>query len=225
MRWFIRDYHDDDLEAVVRLLDATSAHQGSVFGLSEVIAALRDDQPAVVAQRDDEVVGVVVSVVSGDRAWVARLAIAEEWRGQGMASALLLGLERVLDDQRVRVLSYVLPEEEQLADGLANAGFARRPAVAYFEKIVSVQPGQADLLTDALNANLAQVSVRQNNDMRTISAWAALIAAPTMLAGVWGMNFTHMPELGWQAGYPVAIGSMLLVVALLRRQFKRSGWL
>ncbi len=148
MRWFIRDYHDDDLEAVVRLLDATSAHQGSVFGLSEVIAALRDDQPAVVAQRDDEVVGVVVSVVSGDRAWVARLAIAEEWRGQGMASALLLGLERVLDDQRVRVLSYVLPEEEQLADGLANAGFARRPAVAYFEKVVSVQPGQADLLTE-----------------------------------------------------------------------------
>jgi N-acetylglutamate synthase-like GNAT family acetyltransferase len=148
MRWFIRDYHHDDLEAVVRLLDATSAHQGSVFGLSEVIAALRDDQPAVVAQRDDEVVGVVVSVVSGDRAWVARLAIAEEWRGQGMASALLLGLERVLDDQRVRVLSYVLPEEEQLADGLANAGFARRPAVAYFEKVVSVQPGQADLLTE-----------------------------------------------------------------------------
>ncbi|HET7902344.1 MAG TPA: ATP-binding protein [Candidatus Nanopelagicales bacterium] len=148
MRWFIRDYHDDDLEAVVRLLDATSAHQGSVFGLSEVIAALRDDQPAVVAQRDDEVVGVVVSVVSGDRAWVSRLAIAEEWRGQGMASALLLGLERVLDDQRVRVLSYVLPEEEQLSDGLANAGFARRPAVAYFEKVVSVQPGQADLLTE-----------------------------------------------------------------------------
>ena len=148
MRWFIRDYHDDDLEAVVRLLDATSAHQRSVFGLSEVIAALRGDQPAVVAQRDDEVVGVVVSVVSGDRAWVARLAIAEEWRGQGMASALLLGLERALDDQRVRVLSYVLPEEEQLADGLANAGFARRPAVAYFDKVVSVEPGQADVLAE-----------------------------------------------------------------------------
>ena len=47
MRWFIRDYHDNDLEAVVRLLDSTSAHQGSVFGLAEVIAALRDDHPAV----------------------------------------------------------------------------------------------------------------------------------------------------------------------------------
>ena len=148
MRWFIRDYHDDDLESVVRLLDATSAQQGSVFGLAEVIAALRDDQPAVVAQRDDEVVGAVVSTVSGDRAWVVRLAIAEEWRGKGMASALLLGLERTLGDQRVRILSYVLPEEEQLADGLANAGFTRRPAVAYFDKVVSVESGQADVLAD-----------------------------------------------------------------------------
>jgi len=148
MRWFIRDYHDDDLEAVVRLLDVTKAHQGSVFGLPEVIAALRDDQPAVVAQLHDEVVGVVVSTVSGDRAWVARLAIAEEWRGQGMASALLLGLERALVDARVRLLSYVLPEEEQLADGLANAGFTRRPAVAYFDKVVSVERDKADVLAE-----------------------------------------------------------------------------
>lgn len=148
MRWFIRDYHDDDLEAVVRLLDVTRAHQGSVFGLAEVIASLRDDQPAVVAVLHDEIVGAVVSTVSGDRAWVARLAIAEEWRGQGMVSALLLGLERVLVDQRVRVLSYVLPEEEMLADGLANAGFTRRPAVAYFDKVTSVEPAQADVLSE-----------------------------------------------------------------------------
>jgi GNAT superfamily N-acetyltransferase len=148
MRWFIRDYHDDDLEAVVRLLDVTKAHQGSIFGLSEVIAALRDDQPAVVAQLHDEVVGVVVSTVSGDRAWVARLAIAEEWRGQGMASSLLLGLERALVDARVRLLSYVLPEEEQLADGLANAGFTRRPAVAYFDKVVSLERDKADVLAE-----------------------------------------------------------------------------
>ena len=148
MRWFIRDYHDNDLEAVVRLLDSTSAHQGSVFGLAEVIAALRDDHPAVVAVLNDEIVGVVASTVSGDRAWVVRLAIAQEWRGQGMASALLLGLERTLDDQRVRVLSYVLPEEEQIAQGLANAGFTRRPAVAFFDKVVSVDSAQADVLAE-----------------------------------------------------------------------------
>ncbi len=82
-----------------------------------------------------------------------------------------------------------------------------------------------DVLSDALNANLAQVSVRQNDDMRTISGWAALIAAPTLLAGIWGMNFTHMPELDWYVGYPLALGFMALVVGLLYRRFRRDGWL
>ncbi|MCU1498054.1 MAG: Mg2 transporter protein CorA family protein [Acidimicrobiales bacterium] len=82
-----------------------------------------------------------------------------------------------------------------------------------------------DLLTDALNVNLAQVSVRQNDDMRTISGWAALIAAPTLLAGIWGMNFTHMPELDWWAGYPMSLGLMAAVVLVLFRRFRRDGWL
>lgn len=82
-----------------------------------------------------------------------------------------------------------------------------------------------DVLTDALDANLAQVGVRQNDDMRTISAWAAIIAAPTLLAGVWGMNFSHMPELDWSIGYPAAVGSMLLVAGALWWRFKRSGWI
>lgn len=82
-----------------------------------------------------------------------------------------------------------------------------------------------DLLTDALNANLAQVSVRQNEDMRTISAWAAIIAAPTLLAGIWGMNFEHMPEVDTVFGYPFAIATMLVAVGLLWRRFKRSGWI
>jgi ribosomal protein S18 acetylase RimI-like enzyme len=148
MRWFCREYVDDDLEAVVRLLEATRAHQASMFTLAEVIASLRDDQPAIVATRDEEVVGVVVATVAGDRAWVTRLAIAEEWRGQGMVSALLLSLERALVDLRVRVLTYVLPEEELLAEGLTNAGFSRHEAVAWFDKVVSLESGQADLLAD-----------------------------------------------------------------------------
>jgi N-acetylglutamate synthase-like GNAT family acetyltransferase len=147
-RWFVREYHDDDLEAIVRLVDATSEQLGSVYGLSEVIAALRDDQPAMVALLNDEVVGAVVASVSGDRAWIARLAIAADWRGHGMVSALLFGLERVLLDQRVRTLSYVLPEEEQLSDGLRNAGFTRRTAVAYFEKVVAVERHEADVLAE-----------------------------------------------------------------------------
>jgi len=82
-----------------------------------------------------------------------------------------------------------------------------------------------ELLTDALNANLAQQSVHQNEDMRRISAWAAVIAVPTLLAGVWGMNFTHMPELDWRAGYPLALGLMAAVSGSLIAYFRRAGWL
>ncbi|GAA0688523.1 magnesium/cobalt transporter CorA [Kitasatospora atroaurantiaca] len=81
------------------------------------------------------------------------------------------------------------------------------------------------LLSDILSANLAQVSVQQNNDMRKISAWAALVAVPTMIAGIYGMNFQHMPELRLIWGYPAAVAAMVLVCILLYRVFKRSGWL
>ena len=81
------------------------------------------------------------------------------------------------------------------------------------------------LLTDALNANLAQVSMRQNEDMRKISSWVALFAVPTMIAGVYGMNFAHMPELGWKYGYLFALGLMAAGCLFLWRMFKRSGWL
>jgi magnesium transporter len=82
-----------------------------------------------------------------------------------------------------------------------------------------------DLLAGSLQANLAQVGVRQNEDMRRISAWVAIIAVPTAIAGIYGMNFTHMPELDWQLGYPGALLLMLLVCSTLYYRFKRAGWL
>ncbi|WP_371094977.1 magnesium/cobalt transporter CorA [Streptomyces sanglieri] len=81
------------------------------------------------------------------------------------------------------------------------------------------------LLSDILSAHLAQVGVRQNDDMRKISAWAAMAAVPTMVAGIYGMNFEHMPELRWVWAYPAVIALMAAVVFALYRQFKRRGWL
>ncbi len=81
------------------------------------------------------------------------------------------------------------------------------------------------LLTDILGAHLAQVSVQQNEDMRKISAWVAIAAVPTMIAGIYGMNFTNMPELRWQQGYFAALAVMAVVCVSLYRAFKRSGWL
>src|SRR4051794_29612275 len=85
--------------------------------------------------------------------------------------------------------------------------------------------GFREMLNGILDANAAQVGVRQNDDMRKISAWVAIAAVPTAIAGVYGMNFEHMPELHWRFGYPAAIALMGLICFLLWRQFKRVGWL
>ena len=77
----------------------------------------------------------------------------------------------------------------------------------------------------AFNAHVARISVQQNDDMRKISAGAALVVVPTLIAGVYGMNFKHMPELGWELGYPFAIFLMVLASAGLWVLFKKSGWL
>lgn len=81
------------------------------------------------------------------------------------------------------------------------------------------------LLSDVLSAHLAQMGVRQNDDMRKISAWAAMAAVPTMVAGIYGMNFDHMPELRWVWSYPVVIVLMAGIVTGLYRLFKRRGWM
>jgi magnesium transporter len=81
------------------------------------------------------------------------------------------------------------------------------------------------LLDAALTASLTQTSVRQNDDMRTISAWVAMAAVPTMIAGIYGMNFEHMPELTWPFGYPLVLAVIAGIVLYLYRRFKRSGWL
>ena len=85
--------------------------------------------------------------------------------------------------------------------------------------------GFRELLTSVLTANLTQISVRQNEDVRKISAWAAIIAVPTLISGIYGMNFEHMPELTWTFGYPLALAVMGSACLFLFRLFKRAGWL
>ena len=84
---------------------------------------------------------------------------------------------------------------------------------------------QRELLTTALEAKLSLMSVAQNEHMKRLAAWAAMIAVPTMIAGIYGMNFQNMPELGWTYGYPISLISMVAACAALYTGFKRSGWL
>jgi magnesium transporter len=85
--------------------------------------------------------------------------------------------------------------------------------------------GFTELLDSILSASLARVTVQQNTDMRKISAVAAIIAVPTMLVGIYGMNFDHMPELRWTYGYPAVVALMVTTCATLFHGFRKNGWL
>ena len=92
-------------------------------------------------------------------------------------------------------------------------------------RVIDEVESNRDLLTSVLAANLSQVTVRQNEDVRRISAWAAIIAVPTAIAGIYGMNFEHMPELGWTFGYPFALATIVAAAGGLYLYFRKIGWL
>ena len=82
-----------------------------------------------------------------------------------------------------------------------------------------------ELLSNILSVNLTLVGLNQNDEVKKISAWAAILFAPTLIAGIYGMNFEVMPELSWTFGYPFALALMVLTTVVLHRIFKKAGWL
>ena len=100
-----------------------------------------------------------------------------------------------------------------------------RDVADHLQRVSEVIDNLDTLLSTAFDAHLARVSVQQNEDMRKISAGAALIVVPTLIAGVYGMNFDHMPELHWTYGYPFALLVMIGAAGALFALFKKSGWL
>lgn len=100
-----------------------------------------------------------------------------------------------------------------------------RDVADHLQRVAEVVDNLDQLLSTAFDAHLARISVQQNEDMRKISAGAALVVVPTLIAGVYGMNFDHMPELHWTYGYAFALLLMVGVSAGLFAWFKKSGWL
>ena len=138
-------------------------------------------------------------------------------------------LKREVAEMRRAVLPLKEPMR-QFADGrVEGIDDDARPFFAdvydHVARTAEVIDGLDNLLTAAFQGHLARISVQQNEDMRKISAGAALVVVPTLIAGVYGMNFDHMPELGWQFGYAYALGLMVATAAALWVFFKKSGWL
>ncbi|GAA2272007.1 magnesium/cobalt transporter CorA [Actinomadura sp. NPDC048955] len=159
----------------------------------------------------------------------------------------IIGLERAVFDPNARdvtadiyslkreVLEFrsaedpLVPVLQEIVKGrVAECGSTREYFRDVLDHLLRVD-GQVDshneLLNSVLTAHLALLGKRQNEDMRKISAWAAIIAVPTAIAGIYGMNFDHMPELHWTIGYPLVIAVMAVVCVLLFRRLRKSGWL
>jgi magnesium transporter len=82
-----------------------------------------------------------------------------------------------------------------------------------------------DMATTAISVNLSLITIQDNEVTKRLASYAALVAVPTMIAGVYGMNFTHMPELSWRWGYPFAIGAMVVIDVYLVYRFRKARWL
>jgi magnesium transporter len=85
--------------------------------------------------------------------------------------------------------------------------------------------GFDELLTTLVNATLTKLNLQQNTDMRKISAWAAILALPTMVSGIYGMNFKYLPAMDWFFGFPLILLIMLGICLVLFRAFRRRNWL
>jgi magnesium transporter len=129
-----------------------------------------------------------------------------------------------------RAVQPLVPPLEELTAGRMPGVDAElrsyfRDVEDHVRKVDAWVGAQRELLSNLLQANLTQVTIQQNEDMRKISAWVAIVAVPTAVAGIYGMNFEHMPELKWTLGYPAALCFMAAVCTYLYTRFKRSGWL
>jgi magnesium transporter len=174
-----------------------------VDGYEDVAASLEIDV--------DEVEASVFSVDRSDdseRIYVLKRELAEMRRA---VNPLKDPMKRFASGQVPGISEASAPFFRDVADHLARVS----------ETIDSLD----GLLSNAFDALNARISVQQNDDMRKISAWVAIAAVSTLIAGVYGMNFEYMPELRWHYGYFVAVGVMVAASVLLYRLFKKSGWL
>jgi len=146
--WRVRDFHADDLDAVVRLWDNQAASsEAPAFSLSDLIAAVRSHEPAVVAVVGEELVGATVAAVGGDRAWVMGISLAPAWRRRGIGSAMLRELERRLVAAGVHRIQCLLAGDSDIgALALEHAGYTARGGMVLFQRLEPVDPGSAGVL-------------------------------------------------------------------------------
>lgn len=184
---------------------------GPVSALHAVVDSIVDHYEEVAAELETDVSEVEASVFSPDRTEDSRRIYRLKRETLEFRRAVVPLRDPIGRFAQVAEPEDLRPYFRDIADHLQRAADA----------IDSID----SLLSNALNAHLAQLSVQQNEDMRKLAAGATLFAIPTAVAGIYGMNFEHMPELTWTYGYPACLVAMAAVCAVIYRRFKKSGWL
>jgi magnesium transporter len=245
------EVHEDTLLIVVKPVDYDDERE--TFGVTSLTMLLREDRLLTLHHADADVTDHVGEVERERGAAVAVNHLLDV-TVEGY-DAVLDGFEEDIDQvegqvfapERSNVAQRIYRLERQLLH-LERGADALEPIIQRLEdehpmaasalgmehlrglhdrasRVAERLEGQRDLLDSALQANLTQVSVQQNADSRRISAWVAILALPTTVAGIYGMNFEHMPELEWRFGYPAVLLFMAACCSFLFWRFKRAGWL
>ena len=192
-------------------------------------AVLTHGPSAVVYAVCDRVVDGYLSVVGSLEEDVDEVETSVFSTQRTRDSARIYTLKREIAEARRAVMPLREPMRRFATGAVPGIDEASAPffrdVLDYLNQAAETVDGLDQLLSTAFDAHIAQISVQQNEDMRKISAGAALVVVPTLIAGVYGMNFRHMPELAWRFGYLYAVLLMVAAVSALWVWFKHSGWL
>ena len=192
--WRLRDFHEDDLDQAIAVWDQSRQPPESqpVFPVSEVISSAWSGQAAVVALMGDELVGMAVAQLQGERAWISMVALSHLWRNRGIGSALLSELEMRLRKLGVRRISALMPADATGTAALHNSGYADRGDLSYFEKLDHVGPSNAGLLAtlggQVMPRGLWQALAGMEAEKRVIERRIVLPLAEPHLAERYGVS-------------------------------------
>jgi magnesium transporter len=182
--------------------------------LHAVLDRVIDEYTSIANELENDVINLETKVFSGKR--------------QTFSQEIYF-LKRELIEYRHAIEPLVIPLQKLTSEIHLQTPQALKPffrdTLDHLLRACEHASGMDSLLTTALQADLAHVQVRQNEDVRKISAWVALAAGPTMIAGIYGMNFKFMPELEWRFGYPLVLVVVTSLSSFLFYKFKKADWL
>lgn len=182
--------------------------------LHAVIDRVIDGYTAIATELENDVINIETKVFSGTRKTY---------------SQDIYFLKREVIEYRHAIEPLLIPLQKLVSETFSNLPEQIRPflrdTLDHLQQACEHASGMDTLLTTVLQADLAHVQVRQNEDVRRITAWVALAAGPTMIAGIYGMNFENMPELSSKFGYFAILGVMATLTTFLVYKFKKAHWL